>query len=855
MTDDPRPAMVEALTFDDVLLEPGYSDVLPAQVDVRTRLTREIEFGIPLISAAMDTVTEAPMAIAMAQHGGLGILHKNLGVEEQASQVCRSRSSRRGWSSTRSPFAPDTPFGQALELMQRHSISGLPVVDGPGGRLVGILTNRDVRFVQSSERPVRELMTAERLITVREGVSRAEAMELLHEHRIEKLLVVDDAYRLVGLITVKDIEKAQRFPNACKDEQGRLRVGAATGTGAAGLERAEALIAAGADVIVVDTAHGHSQGRARRRGAVRRLSNATQIIAGNVATGAAAAALIEAGADAIKVGIGPGSICTTRIVAGVGVPQLTAILDVAASCRAKGVPVIADGGIRSSGDLAKAIAAGADCVMLGSMFAGSEESAGRGVPLPGPLLQVLPRHGLAGRDGARLGRPLFPAGGARLAEAGAGRDRGPGALSRAGRQHHPPAGRRPARRHGLHRQRAICAPCRRAAGSCGCRRRAGAKATFTTWRSPARRPTTARTARRGPCRVRPVAQQCLDIGAGRRLESHIVGAGGMDRGRHHPIEPVQGRAQHQPRAAARELQLQPALALPSRPEPAQAQPSSSRQARRRSRGRPPRRRTAPAARARCWRRQVCTRKTRKHGRQRVKPSMTGHAGSHRHQRHGGKARPAPAAQVVGHQRCGAVAQLDFNHCRIPMRFVRSWRRIDHVGIYAEPSMPATCFLGRARVESGAAMQPRRIANLERHERMRPGDEEHRCRSATSEPDARPVAAAGPAGTHGLERDPRLYRAAADRGRRALSAESAGPPAPDCGGGGCAGGCAAADRTEYLPCRERQFRRQCAGRRRSLAGRVLKSGEVEPTFVSPRHAIHGHADAARFEAAGSDWCAG
>ncbi len=376
MTSDPRQAMVEALTFDDVLLEPGYSEVLPAQADVRTRLTREIELGIPILSAAMDTVTEGPMAIAMAQHGGLGILHKNLSIDEQANQVHQVKKFEAGMVVNPLTVRPETPLRQALELMQRNSISGLPVVEGPDGRLAGILTNRDVRFVQSSERPVRELMTAERLITVHEGVSRAEAMELLHEHRIEKLLVVDDAYRLVGLITVKDIEKAQRFPNACKDEQGRLRVGAATGTGADGQARAEALVAAGADVIVIDTAHGHSRGVLDAVTTVRRLSNTTQIIAGNVATGAAAAALIEAGADAIKVGIGPGSICTTRVVAGVGVPQLTAILNVAASCRAKGVPVIADGGIRSSGDLAKAVAAGADCVMLGSMFAGCEEAPG-----------------------------------------------------------------------------------------------------------------------------------------------------------------------------------------------------------------------------------------------------------------------------------------------------------------------------------------------------------------------------------------------------------------------------------------------------------------------------------------------
>ena len=376
MTDDPRTAMVEALTFDDVLLEPGYSEVLPAQVDVRTRLTREIELGIPLISAAMDTVTEAAMAIAMAQHGGIGILHKNLGVEDQASQVQQVKKFEAGMVVNPLTVRPETPLATALDLMQRHDISGLPVVEGPSGRLVGILTHRDVRFVPRSERPVRELMTAERLITVREGVGRTEAMELLHEHRIEKLLVVDEAYRLVGLITVKDIEKAQRFPHACKDAQGRLRVGAATGTGDSGIERAAALIAAGADVIVVDTAHGHSKGVVDSVAAVRRLSNATQIIAGNVATAEAAAALVAAGADAVKVGIGPGSICTTRIVAGVGVPQLTAIQNAAASCRPKGVPVIADGGIRYSGDLAKAVAAGADCVMLGSMFAGCEEAPG-----------------------------------------------------------------------------------------------------------------------------------------------------------------------------------------------------------------------------------------------------------------------------------------------------------------------------------------------------------------------------------------------------------------------------------------------------------------------------------------------
>jgi IMP dehydrogenase len=376
MSDDPRAAAVEALTFDDVLLEPGYSEVLPAQVDVRTRLTREIELGIPLISAAMDTVTEAPMAIAMAQHGGIGILHKNLAVEEQASQVKQVKKFEAGMVVNPLSVFPRTPLAEALDLMDRHQISGLPVIEEASGRLAGILTHRDVRFVPRSERPVRELMTAERLVTVREGVSRGEAMALLHEHRIEKLLVVDEAYRLVGLITVKDIDKAKRFPNACKDDHGRLRVGAAVGTGTAGVERAEALIAAGADVIVVDTAHGHSRGVIDSVATVRRLSNATQIIAGNIATAEAAIALVEAGADAVKVGIGPGSICTTRVVAGVGVPQLTAVMAAASACRSRGVPVIADGGIRFSGDLAKAIAAGADCVMLGSMFAGSEEAPG-----------------------------------------------------------------------------------------------------------------------------------------------------------------------------------------------------------------------------------------------------------------------------------------------------------------------------------------------------------------------------------------------------------------------------------------------------------------------------------------------
>ncbi|WP_159715854.1 IMP dehydrogenase [Geminicoccus flavidas] len=366
----------EALTFDDVLLEPGLSEVLPNMVDVRTKIAPDIELGIPLLSAAMDTVTEAPMAIAVAQLGGLGIIHKNLEVEDQANQVRQVKKFEAGMVVNPMTVTPSTMLSEALAIMERHGISGLPVVDGPAGRLVGILTNRDVRFAKMTDKPVSELMTAKDLVTVHEGFERAEALELLHRFRIEKLLVVDDAYRLKGLITVKDIEKAQKYPNATKDAQGRLRVGAATGVGEAGLARAEALIEAGVDVLVVDTAHGHSRGVLDGVSAIRKLSNAVRVIAGNIATADGAKALIDAGADAVKVGIGPGSICTTRVVAGVGVPQLTAILDAAEACAAKGVPVIADGGIRASGDLAKAVAAGADAAMIGSMFAGTDESPG-----------------------------------------------------------------------------------------------------------------------------------------------------------------------------------------------------------------------------------------------------------------------------------------------------------------------------------------------------------------------------------------------------------------------------------------------------------------------------------------------
>jgi IMP dehydrogenase len=366
----------EALTFDDVLLEPARSEVLPAEVDVRTRLTREIELGMPLISAAMDTVTEANLAIAMAQHGGLGVIHRNLDVAAQAAEVQKVKKFEAGMVVNPITLGPDATLADALDLMAAHRISGIPVVEGAARRLVGILTNRDVRFATDTSVPVRALMTADDLVTVPEGVGRDEAKQLLHQHRIEKLLVVDDDFRLIGLMTVKDIEKAQRFPHACKDAHGRLRAGAAVGTGPAGLERAEALIEAGVDVLVVDTAHGHSAGVLDSVARVRRASNAVQVIAGNVATAAGARALIDAGADGIKVGIGPGSICTTRVIAGVGVPQVSAVAEVANALKDRGVPLISDGGIRYSGDIAKALVAGAYAVMIGSLFAGTEESPG-----------------------------------------------------------------------------------------------------------------------------------------------------------------------------------------------------------------------------------------------------------------------------------------------------------------------------------------------------------------------------------------------------------------------------------------------------------------------------------------------
>ncbi len=369
-------SLPEALTFDDVLLVPAASSVLPSEVSTATRFSRNITLGIPLVSAAMDTVTESALAIALAQAGGLGVIHRNMTAAQQADEVRKVKRFESGMVLNPVTIMPEEPLISALKLMSDHRISGIPVVEQPSGKLVGILTNRDVRFATNMQQPVAELMTRENLVTVRENVDHDEAKRLLHKHRIEKLLVVDDSYRCVGLLTVKDIEKAYLHPNACKDAKGRLRVAAAIGTGRDSLDRVGVLCEAGVDVIVVDTAHGHSAGVIEQVKTVRRMTNSADIVAGNIATADAARALIDVGADAVKVGIGPGSICTTRIVAGVGVPQLTAIMEAASICAKQGVPVIGDGGIKFSGEIAKAIAAGADCVMLGSLFAGTDEVPG-----------------------------------------------------------------------------------------------------------------------------------------------------------------------------------------------------------------------------------------------------------------------------------------------------------------------------------------------------------------------------------------------------------------------------------------------------------------------------------------------
>jgi IMP dehydrogenase len=366
----------EGLTFDDVLLEPGPSEVMPTEVSTASRFTREIGLNIPLVSAAMDTVTESRLAIAMAQAGGMGILHRNLTIEEQADEVRQVKRFESGMVINPLTINPGTTLDEVREIKARRQISGFPVVEPGSGRLVGILTNRDVRFETNGKATAAELMTRDGLVTVREGVDPRAARDLLRQHKIERLIVVDEAGRAVGLITVKDMEKAQAYPNAAKDSQGRLLVGAASTVGDAGFERSMAMVEAGVDVVVIDTAHGHSAQVAAAVARLKRETNRVQIVAGNIATYDGARALIDAGADAVKVGIGPGSICTTRIVAGVGVPQLTAIADAARAAHDSGVPVIADGGIKYSGDLAKAIAVGASTVMLGSMFAGTEESPG-----------------------------------------------------------------------------------------------------------------------------------------------------------------------------------------------------------------------------------------------------------------------------------------------------------------------------------------------------------------------------------------------------------------------------------------------------------------------------------------------
>lgn len=371
---------LQALTFDDVLLQPGHSEVMPGQTDISTKIAADIELNLPLLSAAMDTVTEARLAIAMAQAGGMGVIHRNLDPVAQAEQVRQVKKFESGMVVNPVTIGPDATLAEALSLMKTHGISGIPVVETQGtgrtGRLVGILTNRDVRFASDPGQKVYELMTRENLVTVKENVEQGDAKRLLHLHRIEKLLVVDDAGHCIGLITVKDIEKSQLNPHASKDAQGRLRVAAATSVGDDGFERAERLIDAGVDLLVIDTAHGHSQRVLDAVTRAKKLSNSLRIMAGNVATPDGTQALIDAGADAVKVGIGPGSICTTRIVAGVGVPQLAAIMGAVDVASKQNIPVIADGGIKFSGDLAKAIAAGASAGMIGSLLAGTDEAPG-----------------------------------------------------------------------------------------------------------------------------------------------------------------------------------------------------------------------------------------------------------------------------------------------------------------------------------------------------------------------------------------------------------------------------------------------------------------------------------------------
>src|SRR6476660_2806078 len=370
--------LATALTFDDVLLVPGHSDVVPTQVDVTTRLTRNIRLNVPLLSAAMDTVTESRLAIAMAQHGGLGVIHKNLSIEEQASEVDRVKRSESGMIVDPITLSPAHRIFEALELMKKYRISGVPITDDGSkeGRLVGILTNRDLRFETNLQRPISDIMTSENLITVPVGTTLDAAREILHQHKVEKLLVVDSAFRLKGLITVKDIQKAVKYPIASKDPLGRLRCGAAIGVAKDTMDRADALVAAGVDVLVIDTAHGHSQGVLDMGGRIRKQFRDVELVAGNGATAAGTLALIDQGVDAVKVGIGAGSICTTRVVAGIGVPMITAVMECAKAAALRDIPVIADGGIRFSGDITKALAVGASTTMIGNLFAGTDESPG-----------------------------------------------------------------------------------------------------------------------------------------------------------------------------------------------------------------------------------------------------------------------------------------------------------------------------------------------------------------------------------------------------------------------------------------------------------------------------------------------
>jgi IMP dehydrogenase len=376
----------EALTFDDVLLTPAYSQVVPKDVDVKSRLTKRISLNIPIVSAAMDTVTEAQTSISLAREGGLGFIHRNMSIKSQAQEVDKVKKSESGMIVDPTTIEPDRPIHDVLELMKRYRISGVPVVKED--RLVGIVTNRDLRFETNLEKKVSDVMTKENLVTVSGGITLEESKELLQEHRIEKLLVVDDKGRLQGLITIKDIEKVRKYPNACKDSLGRLRVGAAVGAGPDMEERAEALLEAGADVIVIDTAHGHSKGVLRAVDQLKQTLKEIQLVAGNVATGEGAEALIKAGVDGVKIGVGPGSICTTRVIAGVGVPQVTAIMKCKAISEKTGIPLIADGGIKFSGDITKAIASGAHCIMLGGLFAGTEESPGETIFFQGRSYKV-----------------------------------------------------------------------------------------------------------------------------------------------------------------------------------------------------------------------------------------------------------------------------------------------------------------------------------------------------------------------------------------------------------------------------------------------------------------------------------